>query len=102
MANLSTTSRRTQTWVTIAMAVCLIGPTMFGFAAKFIEFVHVFRGDASGIFAITPITNYLLASLGFLMLLGWAAFNGMFHDIESPKYRLLETERELDERQATP
>ena len=49
-----------------------------------------------GAFAIAPIVNYLLASAGFLFVLLWATANGMFHDIEAPKYRMLEREEELD------
>ena len=46
--------------------------------------------------AIAPILNYLLASVGFFLLLMWAAMNGMFHDIERPKHKLLEQEEQLD------
>jgi hypothetical protein len=56
----------------------------------------LFRGDTDGAFAITPILNYLLAGAGFLLLFFWAAFNGMFHDIESPKHLHLEREKMLD------
>jgi nitrogen fixation-related uncharacterized protein len=42
------------------------------------------------------VVNYLLASLGFFCLLMWAALNGMFRDLEQPKYNMLENERELD------
>ncbi len=49
-----------------------------------------------GAFAIAPIMNYLLASTGFALLLGWAACNGMFSDIEKPKRTMLETEAALD------
>ena len=51
---------------------------------------------ANGAFALTPVTNYLFASLGFLCLFGWAAANGMFHDIERPKRTMLENEQRLD------
>ena len=50
-----------------------------------------------GAFAISPIVNYLLASFGFLLLFGWAALGGMFHDIEQPKYTMLENEARLDQ-----
>jgi hypothetical protein len=69
---------------------------MYGFVGKFIEFVHVFRGVPGGQFAVAPILNYLLASLGFFMLLLWAAANGMFTNIEQPKYAMLENEARLD------
>jgi nitrogen fixation-related uncharacterized protein len=69
---------------------------MYGFVGKFIEFVHVFRGVPEGRFAVAPMLNYILASLGFLMLLLWAAANGMFHDMEQPKHSFLDNEARLD------
>ena len=48
-------------------------------------------------FAITPVVNYLLASLGFFCLFFWAIYQGMFRDIEAPKFTMLENERRLDE-----
>ena len=87
-------------WITGLLAVLILIPSMYGFVGKFVEFVHVFRGDPSGIFAITPIVNYLCASLGFFCLLIWATRNGMFHEVEQPKYDMLDRERELDGRSA--
>jgi hypothetical protein len=66
------------------------------FCVKFYELVLVAMYDPNGAFAVTPIVNYLLAGLGFLCMLGWAACNGMFHDIEQPKRTMLETEQRLD------
>ena len=43
------------------------------------------------------MVNYLLASLGFLCLLLWAAVNGMFHDMEKPKRIMLRREMMLDD-----
>jgi hypothetical protein len=71
-------------------------PCAYGFGSKFWELIVICRGDMTGAFAIAPILNYLLASAGFLLLLGWAAANGMFHDIEQPKQTMLEHERWLD------
>lgn len=89
----SRTNRRL--WA-IASIVFFLGPAMFGFGTKFYELVRVFQGDATGAFAVTPIVNYLLAGAGFVMLFAWAAKNGMFRDIERPKYQMLENERRLD------
>ncbi len=71
-------------------------PCLWGFGSKFRELVILCQGDAEGAFAIAPIMNYLLASTGFLLLLGWGAMNGMFRDIELPKYTMLENEQLLD------
>lgn len=83
-------------WLTLLFAVIFLAPSLFGFVTKFSEFIHTFRSEADGVFAITPMLNYLLASLGFLCMLVWATWNGMFHDIEQPKYAMLETEWALD------
>jgi nitrogen fixation-related uncharacterized protein len=89
------TSRR-KTMVTLAFAVIILIPSMLGFGAKFLEFIHTFQGESDGAFAITPMVNYLLASLGFLCMLTWAILNGMFRDLEKPKEEMLERERQLD------
>lgn len=82
-------------WAFVAI-VFFLGPAMFGFGTKFYELIRVFQGDPAGAFAITPIVNYLLAGCGFLLLFAWAARNGMFRDIEAPKFQMLENERRLD------
>ncbi len=95
--NTSNSARRRRNGITALFAVLILVPSMMGFVAKFVEFVNTFRGEADGAFAITPMVNYLLASLGFLCMLVWATYNGMFHDMEAPKYAMLEHEQQLDE-----
>lgn len=85
--------------VTGILAVLILVPSIFGFGMKLNEFIALVRGDVDGIFALSPVANYLLASLGFFCLLMWATVNGMFKDIEAPKHRLLEQEEELDRTQ---
>ena len=82
--------------VTIIFAVLILIPSMLGFVMKFMELIHLTQGEADGGFAITPVVNYLLASAGFFFLLLWAALNGMFNDLEKPKYLMLENEARLD------
>ena len=77
------------------LAAIILLPALFGFGKKFTEFLALL-GDNEGSFAIMPVLNYLLASLGFLMLLGWAIGHGMFHDMEKPKIDMLNREAELD------
>lgn len=88
--------QRWQRWTTIILAILILLPSMYGFVGKFIEFVHIYRGEAGGAFAVAPIMNYLLATLGFFCLLLWAIRNGMFRDVEQPKLRMLENEEVLD------
>lgn len=87
---------RSAQWITALLAVAILVPSLWGFGSKFIEFVTLARGDADGAFAISPVVNYLLASVGFLFLFGWAALHGMFRDIEAPKRAMLENEWRLD------
>ncbi len=88
--------RRYKAILLLVMTVCILVPSMLGFVAKFIEFVHTFRESSDGAFAITPIMNYLLASIGFFCMLIWAAINGMFHDMERPKHYMLDLEEKLN------
>jgi hypothetical protein len=83
-------------WSTPILALVILVPAMLGFGNKFLEFLKL-TGDEEGSFALMPVLNYLLTSAGFLLLFGWAIMNGMFRDMEKPKYTMLETQRDLDE-----
>jgi hypothetical protein len=87
---------RIKTVVTLTLAGLILIPSLYGFAGKFVELVHVYRQSSDGAFAVAPILNYLLASTGFLCMLLWATARGMFRDIEGPKLALLEREAALD------
>ena len=89
-------------WITLGFAVLILTPSMIGFVMKFSEFIHTFQSDTRGAFAITPIVNYMFASLGFFTLLLWAARNGAFKDMEAPKHTMLERELLLDDDQRHP
>lgn len=82
------------------MSVVILGFCLYGFGSKFIELVRLVVSDKEaaqeGMFAVAPLMNYLLASAGFLCLLGWAAIHGMFRDIEQPKNTMLEVNAQLD------
>jgi hypothetical protein len=86
---------RTRTVVMTVLALVILVPAMAGFGTKFVEFL-ILVGDEEGAFTVVPILNYLLVSLGFLLLFGWAILHGMFRDIERPKHAMLANERRLD------
>ena len=92
----SSRSNRIRSWVTALLALLILIPSLWGFGSKFLEFIAIYRGEVDGAFAVAPIVNYLLASLGFLMLFCWAVMNGMFHDIERPKYTMLEIDEKFE------
>jgi hypothetical protein len=91
----SARARRRLNWSTVILAVFVLLPACYGFGRKFVELLAV-AGDEEGLFAVMPIVNYLLASLGFAMLFFWAIFQGMFRDIERPKETMLANEAKLD------
>lgn len=78
------------------MALTIIVPAAIGFITKFVYFVRTLRTDNTGSFAIVPMVNYLVVAAGFFCLLIWAAYRGMFRDIEGPKYTMLDREVRLD------
>ena len=84
----------------VVMALVILGFSMWGFSLKLHELVNIFREQQGG-FAVAPILNYLLASLGFFCILMWCVCNGVFSDLEGPKYFMLERERELDSQPRT-
>lgn len=94
--SLKPTNSRRMFVTTIILGVAILIPSMLGFVHKLFEFAHVARGQSDGLFALTPIMNYVLASIGFFCLLMWATFQGMFRDIEAPKQVMLAREDELD------
>jgi hypothetical protein len=102
--DISPTSRRQNRrslWATSGFALVILIPCLYGFGGKFIEFIQLYRGDVDGVFAISPILNYLLASMGFFCLFCWAVTQGMFQDIELPKRTMLDIQNELDRVQQT-
>jgi nitrogen fixation-related uncharacterized protein len=82
-------------WV---FSIAMVGIAGTAFLFKLIEFIvtATSRGpDALGSFLI-PVLNYLLVAAGFFCLFLWAYFTGQFRDLEAPKYRMLEMQREID------
>ena len=78
------------------MAAAIVVPAAIGFITKFVYFVRTLHTDSAGSFAIVPMINYLAVAAGFFCLLIWAAYRGMFRDIEGPKYTMLDSEDRLD------
>jgi hypothetical protein len=87
---------RRQRWTTLIFALVILIPSGYGFTRKLIELIALIGGDTDGVFAISPVVNYLLASVGFFFLFCWAILNGMFGDIEGPKRTMLKVEEMLD------
>jgi hypothetical protein len=89
------TNWRLRLFQVCAVAFFLV-PAGVGFTVKYLDLLILFGSGEDGAFAIMPIMNYLLSSLGFFMLFFWAVKHGMFRDVEKVKFTMLETERTLD------
>jgi hypothetical protein len=90
------TSGRRQMWVTIIFAIVIFVPCALGFGNKFYELIKLSRGDAEGRFALTPVVNYLLATIGFLCMFVWGAMRGTFHNVEVAKQKMLDDDQRID------
>ena len=82
------------------LAAGILIPSMLGFGQKLFEF-YILTGEPEGTFALTPLSNYLLTSMGFFFLFCWATLHGMFRDVEQPKHNMLEQEKMLDRLEGT-
>lgn len=72
------------------------------FVMKLYEFFYTATHGGSDALAsfLIPVLNYLLVAAGFFSLFLWAYLTGQFRDLEAPKYRMLEIQREIDAREA--
>lgn len=82
-------------WVFSVVMILVAGSAFF---MKLIEFTATATREGTGALAsfLIPVLNYLLVAGGFFCLFLWAYFRGHFKDIEAPKYRMLELNRQFD------
>ena len=82
-------------WV-FSVAMVVTAGTAFVF--KLIEFVYTAVNNGPGALTsfLIPVLNYLLVAAGFGCLFLWAYVTGQFRNVEAPKHRMLELEREWD------
>jgi len=89
--------KRKQFLIRWGLGSFILIPCLLGFGMKFLELIELCKEKhVDGVFAFTPVVNYLLASTGFLCLFMWAIYGGMFDNIEQPKVSMLEIEERLD------
>ncbi len=78
-----------------AVVVMLVAGTSFVY--KMTEFaMTIVKDDIEG-FGAVAVATYLIGMLPIVFITLWAVLTGKFADIERPKYRLLELDRELGE-----
>lgn len=83
-------------WIFSVAMVVVAGSA---FLMKLIEFFATATREGTGALAsfLIPVLNYLLVAAGFFCLFLWAYLKGHFRDLEAPKYRMLELDRQYDE-----
>ena len=85
-----------RTMVVIGFAVAVLVISGLGFIIKMTEFsMTIVNADVEG-FGVVAIGIYLLGMVPMVFLNLWAVFTGKFRDIERPKYRIFELEREIE------
>ena len=81
-----------------ALAVMLISGTAF--VHKMVDFVLTMSGREVEGFGAVAVTTYLVGMVPIACVLLWAVFTGKFADIEGPKFRMLELDREIERHEA--
>jgi hypothetical protein len=85
-------------WFLWIFSVIMIIVAGSAFVMKLIEFTATATREGTGALAsfLIPVLNYLLVAGGFFCLFLWAYFRGHFKDLEAPKYRMLELNRQFE------
>jgi hypothetical protein len=87
-------SRRTLVVFAFAVIVMVVAGTSFVY--KMTEFaVTIARDEVQG-FGAVAIATYLIGMLPLVFLTLWAVLTGKFSDIERPKLRMFELDREIE------
>ena len=82
--------------VVLGFAVAVLVIAGLGFAYKMTEFAAtIVKDDVEG-FGAVAVGMYLIGMLPIVFLTLWAVLTGRFHDVERPKFRLLELDREIE------
>jgi hypothetical protein len=101
-ATMERAPRSRQSWIPIIFGLVIFIPCILGFGTKFLELIKLSHTDLEGRFALTPVVNYLLATIGFLCLFVWGALRGTFHNVEDAKQRMLDFDELIDEASRQP
>jgi len=82
--------------VQILFAAAVLVVAGLGFIYKMSEFaMTIIKDDVEG-FGAVALGVYLTGVIPLVFLTLWAILSGRFRDIERPKYRMLEMDREIE------
>jgi uncharacterized membrane protein YhaH (DUF805 family) len=87
---------RPRPWIVFALAVGVMVLAGGAFVGKMFEFALTMAGDEVAGFGAVAVSTYLLGMLPLLLLMTWAVVTGRFRDVEAPKVRMLELDREIE------
>jgi len=85
---------RNATVILFAVFVLLIAGV--GFIYKMTEFAATIANDDIEGFGAMAVGTYLIGVVPIVFLTLWAVVTGKFRDIERPKFRMLEIDREIE------
>jgi hypothetical protein len=87
---------RWRTVVVVGFGVTVLVFAGMGFVYKMAEFTMTIVNDDIEGFGAAAVAVYLLGLLPMVFINLWAILTGRFRDIERPKYRMLELDREIE------
>jgi len=79
-----------------AFAVVVMGVAGLAFTYKMAEFTMTMVHDEIAGFGVVAVATYLIGMLPIVFVTLWAVFSGKFSDVEAPKLRLFELDREIE------
>jgi hypothetical protein len=85
------------TLAAMIFAVVVLVVAGVGFIYKMTEFAMTIVNDDIEGFGAAAVSVYLIGMVPILFLTLWAVFTGKFRDIERPKFRLFELDREIEQ-----
>jgi len=87
-------TRRSMVVFAFAIVVMVVAGTSFVY--KMTEFaMTIVKDDVEG-FGAVAVATYLIGMLPIVFVTLWAVVSGKFADIERPKFRLFELDREIE------
>jgi nitrogen fixation-related uncharacterized protein len=89
-------SPRVRTWFLVAFGTAVVVLAGGGLIYKLTEFgMTIIKDDISG-FGVVALAVYFTGMSPILFLTLWGICAGHFHDIEGPKYRMLELDDAIE------
>jgi hypothetical protein len=85
-----------RTVVIVGFAIVVLVVAGMGFVYKMSEFTMTIVNDDVAGFGVVAVATYLIGLVPIVFLTLWAVMTGKFRDIEHPKYRLFELDREIE------